>query len=211
MPILTALAADPYQPGFHVLEVDRRRFASLPAEVVTSLRLEPGRTLDARLLARLTRLADIEAAVKTAARALSRRAFATRDLRRRLLQRQHPAAAVDAALVRLAGQGLLDDRRFAVHFAASRAARGRGPARLLRDLLAQGVDRSVAEQAVGDALRDEGVDPLQAARVAARQRARVLRELAPDVRRRRLTAFLVRRGYGGSNLASVVREAVSGA
>jgi SOS response regulatory protein OraA/RecX len=58
-------------------------------------------------------------------------------------------------------------------------------------------------------LREEGVDPLEAARAAARQRAGVLRGLPPDVRRRRLTAFLVRRGFGGTHLASVVREAVS--
>jgi regulatory protein len=169
-----------------------------------------GRPLDARSLARLTRLADVEAAARAAARALARRGFALGDLRRRLLQRQHPAAAVDAALARFAARGLLDDGRFALQYAASRAARGRGPARLVNDLLAQGVDRRVAEQAVGDALHDEGIDPLEAARAAARQRAAVLRGLPPDVRRRRLTAFLVRRGFGGTHLASVVREAVSG-
>ena len=211
MPILTGLAADPRQPGFVLVEVDRRRFASLPEEALVGLPLVPGRSLDERTLARLTRLADVEAAVRAAARALARRAFAIGDLRRRLLQRQHPAAAVDAALARLEGQGLLHDEQFARQYAASRAARGRGPARLLTDLLSQGVERRVAEQAVGDALRDEGIDPLAAARAAARARAGVLRGLAPEVQRRRLTAFLLRRGFGGTNLASVVREAVSGA
>lgn len=209
MPILTGLAADPRQPGFLLVDVDRRRFASLPEEALAGFALVVGRPLDAHTLGRLTRLADVEAAVRAAARALARRGFAFRDLRRRLLQRQHPAAAVDAALERLARRGLLDDGRFALQYAASRAARGRGPARLVTDLLAQGVDRRLAEQAVGDALREEGVDPLEAARAAARQRAGVLRGLPPDVRRRRLTAFLVRRGFGGTHLASVVREAVS--
>jgi regulatory protein len=209
VPILTGLAADPRQPGFLLVDVDRRRFASLPEEALAGFALVVGRPLDAHTLGRLTRLADVEAAVRAAARALARRGFAFRDLRRRLLQRQHPAVAVDAALERLARRGLLDDGRFALQYAASRAARGRGPARLVTDLLAQGVDRRLAEQAVGDALREEGVDPLEAARAAARQRAGVLRGLPPDVRRRRLTAFLVRRGFGGTHLASVVREAVS--
>lgn len=209
MPILTGLAADPHQPGFQLVEVDRRRFASLPDDVVAVLPLVVGRAIDARLMARLTRLADVEAAVRAAARALARRAFARQDLRRRLLQRQHPAVAVDVALERLAAQGLLDDQRFAVQYAASRAVRGRGPARLIHDLVGQGVDRRVAEQAVGDALRDEAVDLLESARAVARQRAAALRDLAPAVRRRRLTAFLVRRGYGGTQLATVVREVVS--
>ena len=209
MRMLTGLGPDPRQPGYQLVEVDRGRFASLPADALAVLDLVVGQPLDPCVLGRLTRLADVEAAARAGLRALARRGFARHDLRRRLLQRQHPGAAVDAALDRLASQGLVDDARFALQYAAARAARGRGPARLLRDLLAQGVERRLSEQAVGDALREEGVDPLQAARVAARQRAGVLRELPPDVRRRRLTAFLVRRGFGGSHLASVVREAVS--
>jgi regulatory protein len=209
VPILTGLAADPHQPGNQLVDVDRRRFASLPEEALAGLPLVVGRAIDARTLSRLTRLADIEAALRAAARALARRGFALRDLRRRLVQRQHPAAAVDAALERLAAKGLLDDERFARQYAASRAARGRGPARLLSDLLAQGVARSTAEQAVAAALHEEGVDPLAAARTVARQRAAVLRALPPEVQRRRLTAFLVRRGFGGAHLASVVREAVT--
>lgn len=209
MPILTGLAPDPRQPGYQLVEVDRGRFASLPAEALTPLDLDVGRPLDARTLGRLTRLADIEAAARAGLRALARRGFASHDLQRRLLQRQHPAAAVAAALERLTSQGLLDDGRFARQYAASRAVRGRGPARLVIDLLAQGVERRLAEQSVADALREEGVDPLEAARHAAVQRARVLSGLAPEVQRRRLTAFLVRRGFGGAHLAGVVREAVS--
>jgi SOS response regulatory protein OraA/RecX len=79
----------------------------------------------------------------------------------------------------------------------------------LRDLLAQGVERGTAEQAVAAAQRDEGIDPLDAARRIARQRAASMGALPLDVRRRRLTAFLVRRGFGGVHLAGVVREAVS--
>lgn len=210
MPILTGLAADPRQPGFQLVEVDRRRFASLPEDALAGLSLVVGRPLDPRTLGRLTSLADVEAAVRAGARALARRGFATRDLRRRLLQRQHPTQAVEACLERLTALGLLDDGRFAHQYAASRAARGRGPARLLSDLIVQGVERRLAQQAVEDALREEGVDPLEAARRAAHHRANVLRGLPPEVRRRRLTAFLVRRGFGGTQLTSVVREAVSG-
>jgi regulatory protein len=209
VPILTGLAVDPQQPDHQVLDVDRRRFASLPADALAGLPLELGHEIDARTLDRLTRLADVEAALRAGTRALARRGFAHRDLRRRLVQRQHPAAAVDAALARLAAAGLLDDARFARQYAASRAARGRGPARLLRDLLSQGVERGTAELAIAAALHEEGVDPLQAARSVARQRAAVLRALPPDVQRRRLTAFLVRRGFGGEHLATVVREAVT--
>jgi regulatory protein len=209
VPILTGFAADPRQQGYHLLEVDRRRFASLPDDALAGLPLVLGRAIDERTLNRLTRLADVEAALRAGARALARRGFARQDLRRRLVQRQHPAQSVEAALDRLAAAGLMDDERYSRQYAASRAARGRGPARLLRDLLAQGVERGTAEQAIAAALDEEGVDPLEAARSVARQRAAVMRTLPLDVRRRRLTAFLLRRGFGGAHLASVVREAVA--
>jgi len=122
------------------------------------------------------------------------------------VKKQHPPAAVDAALERLTIRGLLDDRQFAEQYAALRATRGRGPARLLRDLLAQGVERHTAEHAVRRALEEEGIDPGLEARAVAAKRARHLAGLPVPVRKRRLLAFLVRRGYAGVQLKALVEE-----
>jgi len=206
VPILTGIAPDPHQPGYRLVEVDRGRFASLPAEAVDWLELTVGTELAPPVLARLRDLADVEAAHRAALRALARRAHARTDLQRRLTKKQHPPGAVAVALERLAGRGLLDDRRFAEQFAAVRATRGKGPARIIRDLLAQGVERGLAEHAVQRVLEEEGIDPLVEARAAAVKRARQLRDLPAAVRRRRLLAFLVRRGYGGPSLRKVVEE-----
>jgi regulatory protein len=135
---------------------------------------------------------------------VARRAHARLDLRRRLVQKQHPPAAVDGALDRLSAAGLLDDARFALDYAAAKARRGRGPARLVRDLQSQGVDRRIAEDAVRTSLAAEGVDPAEAVRALAEKRARQLAGLPAVVRKRRLVAFLVRRGFGGSEIRSVV-------
>lgn len=206
MPTLTGLAPDPRQPGYRLVEVDRGRFASLPLEAVEPLGLQVGAELGPAALDRLRELADVEAAERAALRALARRAHARLDLRRRLVKRQHPPAAVEAALDRLALHGLLDDRRFAEQYAALRATRGKGPARLLRDLQAQGVERRTAEQAVRRALEEEGIDPGVEARAVAAKRARQLAGLPVAVRKRRLLAFLVRRGYGGPQLRALVEE-----
>ncbi len=206
MPTLTALAPDPRQPGYRLVEVDRGRFASLPVAALEPLRLQVGAALAPAVLDRLRELADIEAAERAALRALARRAHARLDLQRRLVKKQHPPAAVDAALERLASRGLLDDRRFAEQYAALRATRGKGPARLLGDLMAQGVERRTAEQAVGRALEEEGIDPGVEARAVATKRARQLAGLPVPVRKRRLLAFLVRRGYAGVPLKDLVEE-----
>ena len=111
---------------------------------------------------------------------------------------------MDAALERLSAAGLLDDARFAIDYAAAKARRGRGPSRLARDLQAQGVDRRIAEEAGRRSLAAEGVDPEQAVRALAEKRARQLAGLPPIVRKRRLVAFLVRRGFAGAEVRQVV-------
>jgi regulatory protein len=206
VPTLTALAPDPRQPGYRLVEVDRGRFASLPLEALEPLNLQLGAQLAPAVLDRLRELADVEAAERAALRALARRAHARLDLQRRLVKRQHPPAAVEAALERLTVRGLLDDHRFAEQYAALRATRGKGPARLLRDLQAQGVERRTAEDAVRRALVEEGIDPEIEARAVAARRARQLAGLPVPVRKRRLLAFLVRRGYAGMQLKELVEE-----
>jgi len=202
--LLTGLAPDPRRPDYRLVEVDRGRFASLPAESLIGLGLVVGGEIGPRVLARLQELADLEGAHRAALRALARRAHARHDLRRRLLQKQHPPAAVDGALARLAAQGLLDDAAFARDYAGVKAARGRGPARLIKDLLAQGVERGVAEAAVRAALADEGVDADAAVRAVAEKRARQLAGLPAPVRKRRLVAFLARRGFQGPLVRAIV-------
>jgi len=202
--ILTGLAPDPRRPDYRLVEVDRGRFASLRATDLADLELQLGAEISAPVYERLQELADLEAAQLAALRSLNRRAHARLDLRRRLLQKQHPAPAVDAALERLRAAGLIDDMRFAFDYAAAKARRGRGAARLMRDLQAQGVERRVAEEAVRRAFAAEGLDQAETVRALVKKRAKQLAGLPPMVRKRRLVAFLVRRGFAGAD----VREAV---
>jgi len=204
--ILTGLAPDPRRPDYRLVEVDRGRFASLPAESLVGLDLVIGREIGPLVLERLQELADLEAAQRAAMRALARRAHARFDLRRRLLQKQHPPAAVDGALERLSALGLLDDVRFAKDYSFAKAHRGRGPARLVRDLQAQGVDRRIAEEAVRSSLAAEGVDLTHAIRSLVEKRARQLAGLPAVVRKRRLIAFLARRGFGGAEVRDLVED-----
>ena len=204
--ILTGLAPDPHRPDYRLVEVDRGRFASLPAESLVGLDLVVGREIGPLVLERLQELADLEAAHRAALRSLARRAHARYDLRRRLLQKQHPPAAVDGALDRLSAVGLLDDVRFAEDYALAKVHRGRGPARLVRDLQAQGVDRRIAEDAVRSSLAAEGVDLTHAVRALVEKRARQLAGLPAPVRKRRLVAFLARRGFGGAEVREIVEN-----
>ncbi len=209
MAILTGLAPDPRQPGYRVVLVDRGRFASLPDDALAPLKLQVGAALSPAALDRLQHLADVTAAERAALRALARRGYARADLQCRLAWKRHPREAVAAALERLVARGVMDDRRYAEEYARARAARGSGRPRIVRDLLTQGVERETAEEAVRRALEVEGVDPDTAARALALRRVRQLGDLAPAVKRRRLFAFLLRRGYPGPQVRELVEELAS--
>ena len=207
MPVLTGFAPDPHRPGHHVVEVDRGRFASIPSDALDGVTLTVGAEISADMLRRLHEVADLEAARRGALRLLALRAHGAAEVRRRLIKRQHPPGAVDAVLRELADRGLLDDSAFAQAYAASRARRGRGPARIQAELTGRGVERSVAERAVAAAFTAEQIDPLAEARRVALRQAAKFGGLPPGERRRRVAAFLLRRGYDGVAAREVAAEA----
>lgn len=202
---ITALVPEPRGPGSVRIEVDGERFASVSPEVVRAHGLQVGRELDEALRLRLEAEGDVEAAYRTALRAIERRSFARADLARRLLRKGHAPAAVEAALARVQEQGLLDDAAFAANYVETRAARGRGPLRLRRDLMAMGVERAIVDRAVAAHARESGGNgevPL----ALASKRAAQLRDLPRHVRRRRVLAYLARRGFSGREVSDMVGQ-----
>ena len=105
-------------------------------------------------------------------------------------------------------RGYLDDRRFAAAYAAERLKAGWGRRRIAGELLKRGVERSlvcgeawdevVAEQGAAD---DDGL-------VLALARKRFAGQLAadPESAKRRLAAFLARRGHDWDAIARITRR-----
>jgi regulatory protein len=204
---ITALVPEPRGPGSVRIEVDGERFASVAPEVVRTHGLQVGRELDQALRARLEVEADVEAAYRTALRSIERRSFARADLGRRLLRKGHAHEAVEAALARAAEHGLLDDAAFAANYVETRSARGRGPLRLTRDLMVMGVERGIVDRAVAAHVRasdGNGDVPL----ALASKRAAQLRDLPRHVKRRRVLAYLARRGFSGREVSEMVGKLV---
>ncbi|HUF36089.1 MAG TPA: RecX family transcriptional regulator [Gemmatimonadales bacterium] len=205
--VITGLSPDPRLAGAVRIEVDGEPFATVAAEAVSAEGLRPGRVLDEAARERLGSAADVEAAYRTALRSLERRPFARADLGRRLQRKGHPRDAVAAALDRLVALGLLDDAAFASNYVETRAARGRGPARLTRDLLAMGVERRLIDRTLSARAADQPAAG-EVPRALATRRAAQLGDLPRPVKRRRLLAFLARRGFAGREVGDIVREVV---
>jgi regulatory protein len=207
LPVVTALDPDPRRAGTLRIEIGGERFGSVPDDVAAAIGLVRGLSITPELRDRLAAAADEEAAYRTVLRSLERRAFARFDLGRRLRRKGHPSVAVEAALERAALIGLLDDAAFAANYVQTRTARGRGPARLAADLMAMGVERSLIDRAIA-AEWNEDADRSSIPRKLAEARAARLRTLPVAVRRRRVLAYLARRGFTGRDVTQMVGQVV---
>jgi regulatory protein len=115
-----------------------------------------------------------------------------REVRDRLAKKEIPPPVVDAVIARLAGWGYIGDEGFARYWLENRGAHQPRGKRLLRqELWQKGVARETVDQALDDTELDEGADAL----ALARKRLPQLRGLDEQTQRRRLGAYLQRRGY----------------
>lgn len=197
-PVVTGLTPDPKVPGRVVIELDGARFASLPAEILSrESEIGEGVTLNTEVFSRLAKAADVAAAHSVALRLLAAKPRSVVEMCRALRDRGHKRDAIEQAVDRLLGAGLLDDEEFARHFVRVRTAKGHGPTRLLADLRAKGVENGLAIRIIDEVVEDEGVDLNTQIRKLAEKRLSQLGGLPKNTRRRRALAFLARRGFSG--------------
>jgi len=206
---VTALEEDRRIDGNILVEIDNRRFASLPADTVASLELKVGLDLEDEHFERLEHAADVEAAYLVAVRILTAMPRAVKDLKMRVRQRGHKSDIVDEAVGRLERAGLLDDAEFSRHFTRVRLGRGHGPPRILTDLLSKGVDRGLAERSIAEVVEAEQFEPDDRVRLLAEKRSGQFGDLAKDVKRRRLVAYLRRRGFRGYEVTEIIEEVLA--
>ncbi|MBQ9280888.1 MAG: regulatory protein RecX [Treponema sp.] len=92
---------------------------------------------------------NVRRAIEAAARSLARCEQCRASLERKLLQKEFDADSIAKALDFLEEKKYLDDRRYAAFWIRNQCAfKERGSIRLVRDLCARGVARSVALEAV---------------------------------------------------------------
>lgn len=142
---------------------------------------------------------------------LSQRPYTARDLRRKLVQKEVPADEADAVIERLTEAGLIDDAKYALAYARSKMlGSGASRRRIKQDLTRKGVKGDVASEAVEQVIVDEEVDTKAVIERAARKKLASMGDLEPLVLRRRLFAFLARRGYDPDEILEVTRAIFSG-
>ena len=141
---------------------------------------------------------------------LAARPYSTRALREKLIQREYPAADADDAIRRLVDNGLLNDTKYAEQYARSKIlTTGASKRRLQQDLFRKGIKADVATIAIAAVLDQEEIDPGVVIERVAKKKLAQLGDLEPLVLRRRLFAFLARRGYDVDEIKGVVSRLTS--
>src|SRR5690242_6781665 len=133
---------------------------------------------------------------------LARRELSEKQVRARLLEREHAPEEVDRAIALLAENGALDDARVAAAYVRTALkVKGRGRLRIRRELQEMGIDQEVAAAALAEAFGD--VDERALIRDAIRKKLRG-KKITTPADYARVFQFLMRQGFSPGTVTAVL-------
>lgn len=139
-----------------------------------------------------------------AMRALMRRGFSVSEMRQTLERKTEDAALVQPVLARLKEHKYLDDARYALNFARTRATmRKQGRFRIARELRARGVPDRHIEAAFEEAFAETSEEDLLKKRLA--RKLKLIRGPFDQRKRASLYNNLLRAGFSSDLIRKVMR------
>jgi regulatory protein len=181
--------------------LDGKPALKLLAEVAFKENLKVGQDLTENNLETLAGLDRFQQCYNAAVRYLSYRPRSESEIKRRLQQHGYDDTCTDKVIVKLRGQGLVDDTAFARFWIDNRGAfRPRSRRMTKMELRRKGLDMEVIEQAVND------IDDRESAYRAALSRTRHLFPADYPVYRQRLGQYLGRRGFSYDVINETVQK-----
>lgn len=140
-----------------------------------------------------------------ALRMLARRELSEAQVRQRLARRGESQESIDEAIARLKSDRSIDDERVAGAIARSQAAgRNRGRRRVLQQIEAAGIDKSIASRAVDQVFEDLDPDALLSASLEKRLHGRD--RIADDREFQRLFRYLSAQGFESDKILAHLRK-----
>jgi regulatory protein len=187
--------------GVLSIAIDDDAPIEIPLETVLTHGLQEGSALPTEEWVAIRDQGRTRLAVRRSLEYLARRRRTRAELRTQLLK-AFSAAETNAAMARIDELGYLDDAAWAKDYVTTLRARGRGRSVLARELSQHGID----DEAQAGALAEH--DDRSEALAVAQKRLRSLQRLAPEVRERRLYAFLRRRGFSNDTAKQAMDAAL---
>ena len=136
---------------------------------------------------------------------LARRELSEKQLRDRLIDRDHQRDEIDRVIAHLLESKTLDDGRVARAYARTAAGvKGRGRLRVMRELNEMGIAREVATEALADVFADVDERGLIAKALQKKMRGRP--RIANAAEHARLYQFLMRQGFTPAGITAALRK-----
>jgi regulatory protein len=181
------------KPGHYTVELDGRGGLTITEEALVRFAIQVGDRLDEVKVAELTAADELGRATEAALVFLAHRPRAEREVRDRLRRGSFTPSTVEAVIGRLHEWRYLDDADFARRWVENRTThRPRGRRLLQQELRQKGIDAETVREVIAEADLDE----VAAAEELARRRLGGSAGEDPAAARRRVSAYLARRGYG---------------
>jgi regulatory protein len=136
---------------------------------------------------------------------LGRRELSVKQLRERLLDREHDREDVDRAIDLLLENKALDDARVAgAYVRTALKIKGRGRLRIQRELQMMGIEKEIAGHAIAEAFGD--VDERAMIAAALQKKLRGNQKIATPAEYARVFQFLMRQGFSPGTVTAVLRS-----
>lgn len=199
---ITAIHVQKHDPNRLNIELDGEFAFGLSRLVAAWLKV--GDLLDEDRINTLIKSDSSEVAYQKATRLLDYRPRTEKEIRQRLTQKEFSTLEIDQVVLRLKRANLVQDEKFAKMWIENRNDFHPRSQRLIRyELRIKGV----AEQTIESALADSA-DDLDLATRAAAQYARKLNFQDRVLFRKKLSAYLARRGFSYGTISPVIRDLI---
>ncbi|MFQ5824089.1 MAG: RecX family transcriptional regulator [bacterium] len=177
----------------------------LDAELVAHFGLKEGDELSQEKINNLLLKEEKKRVKEKAYRYLAARAHSEKEIRIKLVQKGFSSAIVDEVISELKEKSFVDDEAFALSFVRSRMVnKPAGEILLRRELWQKGISEEIIQKALQEAYSEK--NQLEFAKELVDKRRSRYKNLEDSKRKKRLTDFLLRRGFEWELVKEVIQE-----
>ena len=201
---LTDIQIDEETPSRRAIFLDGRYFHSVDAGCIPKFGLRVGLEIDIEVLQKLIEADEGMRAKNCALELLSDQSYSKSQMIDKLSQKGFSPQAIDITLEDLEYLGHIRDEKFAQKWVDRRQrSKPKGKKMLQHELVSQNIDKATVDRVLAGIDNAEETDT---ALQLAQKQAQRYQSLPPEVAKRRLHGFLLRRGFDFETIQSAIER-----
>lgn len=201
---ITDIQTQREHPSHQKLFLDGEPFGIIRSDLIEKFGLRIGLEIEAEAIERILAADEAMRAKNYALRLLREEIYSKSGIEQQLEREGFEAQAVQTAIVELIHSGHIRDRKYAENWVNRRQkSNPRGKTLLKHELVEKGIDLETAEQVVAEV---DAEDEARLALEVAQKRAKHYKRLPIQVAKRRLHAYLARRGFESGMIRQIIEQ-----